>query len=140
VHEYLKTNPVSSEIDPHLWRHAAIRSFHNSYFHKDNVPDSPLAPIAYLDPVTSSSDTAKIPDYAKSVMDVMLAYPWFETYGLSYDQTMQLPFDEWRCMANALDAKVQRERDDSTKTAELTKQATQLLMVLLQRQTKQTPT
>lgn len=58
----------------------------------------------------------------------MLYLPWFETYGLSYEQTMLLPFDEWRYMLDALKKRVQEPPDKPNELADVSKLLKELLI------------
>ncbi len=121
-----------------LYRQGAIRSFNTDYFYHDKVPNSPLAPLAYIDPVNTPADQ-HIPDYANNVMMTMLYLPWVENYGLSYEQTMQLPYEEWQRMVAALQDKVQRGVNSDNSMAATLKQISQNLIEILNRQNIRQP-
>jgi hypothetical protein len=104
------------------------------------VPISPLASIAHISPVATSPDTQKIPDHAEIVADMMLKLPWYETYGLSYAETMQLDFAEWRRMVDKLFQHVQHKQEQDTEQAGslsgITKHMVTLLLDMVRKQTK----
>lgn len=102
-----------------------------------------MASITYVSPVSVPEDAPRIPDYAKIVSDTMIELPWYATYGLSYADTMQLPYCDWRRMVLALREKVERDlAKETTSSKELADQNKQLLTILgnvFGRKKKRTP-
>ena len=90
-----------------------------------------MASVAYVSPVSVPENAPRIPDYAKIVSDTMLELPWFETYGLSYEDTMLLPYSDWRRMVLSLREKVQKENTkDNSSTKDLVETNKQLLTIM----------
>lgn len=77
-------------------------------------------------------------DQADLVRTSLLELPWFETYGLSYDQTMQLPVSEWRRLVTALEAKVAKDRVHTDAASDLNKRLSKMLMDMMHRQAQTT--
>ncbi len=105
-----------------------IENFHISELNlEDEKIVSGLSAIAY---------NLKKPhaDYAKEISVAMCDYPWFEVYGLDYNQVMQLPFDEYKILLKNL---IARPKDQAIPM--MTRSVTELIRVLFALYAKPSP-
>lgn len=83
-------------------RYATMVAF-NEHFYKLRAPDqSILSHVAYIPRLDNSNQPREADALAKLVMTHLSQTNWVATYGLSYNETMQLSYADWIRMQRAL--------------------------------------
>jgi hypothetical protein len=81
-----------SDADKQFVFCSAISAYHDKALIGKKIENTPMDSIAYI----GETDNVSAKDFIYEVGDMMRSTHWYETFGLNFEQTLNLPFDTYK--------------------------------------------